>query len=74
MDKSNIMTFAGMYLRKNKVINAYSLQKYIMQHPDSESTVSMEDIAESLGLLYYANFLDIVSGSGFESVYVKDRT
>jgi len=73
MDKANIMVFAGLYLNRNKMIAAQPLQKFIKDHPDSKANVSIDDIIESLDLLYYAHFLDLYSGSGLESIYVKEK-
>lgn len=74
LDKANIMVFAGLYLNKNTIIAAQPLQRFIKNHPDSGADVAIEDIIESLGLLYYCHFLELTSGSGYESIYIKDKT
>jgi hypothetical protein len=73
MDKANIMIFAGLYLQKNSMIAAQPLQKFIKNHPSSGSNVAIEDIIESLGLLYFAGFLNLYNGAGskLESIYIK---
>ena len=57
MDKANIMAFAGLMLEKHFVIDAPSLQKFIMARDEVGKAVSIEDIEDSLDLLRYAGFI-----------------
>ena len=73
MDKAIIMEFAGNFLSKYKHLTAPALQKFIMNRDEVGKAVSIEDIEDSLSMLYCGKFIKIIHSSEDGTVYVKDR-
>jgi len=66
---SNIMVFTGLAVEKFKIVDEIAIQRYILQHEDSRSVVSIEDIRESLNLLEYAGFLIQMNSKEDDQIY-----
>ena len=69
MQMSNIMVFTGLAVEKFKIVDEIAVQRYILQHEDSRSVVSIEDIRESLNLLEYAGFLIQMNSKEDDQIY-----
>ena len=69
MQMSNIMVFTGLAVEKFKIVDEIAIQRYILQHEDSRSVVSIEDIRESLNLLEYAGFLIQMNSKEDDQIY-----
>jgi hypothetical protein len=72
MDKSAIMGFCGLYLQKYKHITAQALQKFIIERDEVGKAISIDDIEESLSMLYCGYFISIVHNSESGTVYERN--
>jgi len=72
MDKSVIMSFAGIYLNKHKHLTAPALQKFIMNQEEVGKAVAIEDIESALSALYCGYFIKMISNSEDGVVYEKE--
>lgn len=74
MDKSAIMEFAGIYLRKNKHLTIPALQRFIKNRDEVGKAIKPEEIEEALSMLYCGGFINIAHHSEEGIVYVKDKS
>lgn len=75
MDKAAIMEFAGLYLDKMKRLTVPDLQRFIMERSEVGKAISIEEIEESLSMLYFGRFIKIIYDSkDYGTVYEKDKS
>lgn len=63
MDKAAIMEFAGLYLDKRKHLTVPELQRFIMERSEVGKAIPIEEIEESLNMLYVGKFIRITCSS-----------